>query len=505
MAVAGERTSFFLQAKDGVGNNKLTSGDAQGDSQEEQFSLEILGDHGTISGDVTYLESGQYRVDYTVLKAGTYQVHVKTGDTDIYCGLGEENKCSPYTLTVLPGETLASNCEVESSFDPVDYLVEARAGANGKVYLQAKDAFGNNRISGGDDVIANFKSTANPDIRYRGNVLDRDDGTYQIMYLIPMAGSYVVYIYVGDEPVQYCVGPSGERWDSRQYNGISVYSSPSFCSLDDDLHVNVIHRELHGVSSTLVDEDGFSGLSSAVVGVETGFVIESRDKFGNLRSGSSTSNIEQSGDGMSDTYLVSLEAPSGHATITSTAVDILSCSDSSVSGYFRLSYGGRGSEDIPHHLSGSAMQVVLSSMHDSDESSPSFEVSRSQVGGNYQWKITFTQNLDLWSSDSLSVLPGSDGATEVFNHMSVAKQPLSGLYPVHYTLWEVGTYTMNVISGDNLVSSRTIDVANGAPQASSSSSASGDGLVFIACVRQIAAGDGLCDAKCGKHQRSHSC
>ena len=478
VAIAGDRTSFRLQAKDSSGNNKETAGDAQGDMQspEEQFAVDIIGDHGSTSGDVTYLESGQYRVDYNVLKAGTYQVHVKTGGTDIYCGLGEENKCSPFSLTVLPGATLASNCEVESSFDPVDNLIEARAGAIRKTYLQAKDVFGNNRLSGGDDVLVRFKSTANSDIQYRGNVLDREDGTYFITYSIPLAGSYLVSVSVGGDPVKYCVGPSGKRWDSRQYDGISVYSSPSFCSLDDELNLNVIHRELHGVSSTLVNEEGLSGLSDAVVGVETGFAIESRDKFSNLRSGSSTSNIDESGDGMSDAFLVSLVGPSGHNTVTSTAVEILTCSDSSVPGYFRLSYGGNISEDIPHNLSSPAMQVVLSSMHGSG-STLFVQVSRSEVNGNYQWKITFTDHLQLWSLNPLSVLPGSDGFSSVSDKMSVAKQPLAGIYPIRYTLWEKGLYELSVYSGTTLISgsSYTVEVANGTPQASSSS-AFGKGL-----------------------------
>lgn len=68
VAIAGDRTSFYLQ--------ELTNGDAQGDVQspEEQFTVDIVGSHGSVSGDVIYMSSGQYRVDYTVLKAGSYQV-----------------------------------------------------------------------------------------------------------------------------------------------------------------------------------------------------------------------------------------------------------------------------------------------------------------------------------------------------------------------------------------------------------------------------------------------
>ena len=101
VAIAGDRTSFYLQARDASGNNKLTNGDAQGDVQspEEQFTVDIVSDHGSVSGEVKYLDSGKYRVDFSVLKAGSYQVHVKTGGTDIYCGLGKEKKCSPFTLS----------------------------------------------------------------------------------------------------------------------------------------------------------------------------------------------------------------------------------------------------------------------------------------------------------------------------------------------------------------------------------------------------------------------
>eukprot|EP00804_Cyclotella_cryptica_P021433 CCRYP_005783-RA/>CCRYP_005783-RA protein AED:0.00 eAED:0.00 QI:831/1/1/1/1/1/3/2372/6166 len=470
-AIAGERTSFYLQARDSSGNKKLTNGDAQGDVQtpEEQFTVEITGTHGSMSGDVTYMSSGQYRVDFIVLKAGTYQVHVKTGGTDIYCGLGEEQKCSPFTLTVLPGATLPSNCEAESSFNPVDNLVEARAGDTGKIYVQAKDAFGNNRRTGGDEIVAKFKSLAHPEIQYRAHILDRGDGSYVISYSIPLAGHYLVSIQVNGEPVKYCIGPSGERWDSRHYDGKRVYSSPSFCSLNEKLTLSVIHRDIHGLSSTLANEPGSSGLSHAIVGVETSFVVESRDKFGNLRSGSSTTNIPESGDGMSDAFLVTLVSPTGHTTITSSAIQTLSCSDSSVYGYFRLSYGGRVSSDIPHDISGPAMQVILSAMHWQHSHDP-IEVDRDDEAGKYRWKITFKDHLDLWSSDPLAVLPGSDDFSAVSDVMVVTKDASSGVYPIRYKLWEKGTYELTVFSGATLVSgsSFSVEVTNGVPQASSS-------------------------------------
>eukprot|EP00956_Cyclotella_meneghiniana_P027013 scaffold59716_cov38-Cyclotella_meneghiniana.AAC.1 len=132
--------------------------------------------------------------------------------------------------------------KAKSLFDPIDNLVEARAGYTGIVYLQAKNAFGNNRLLGGDEIRAKFRDSVNPDIQCRGNVVDNGDGSYFLSYSIPLTGDYVVSITMNGESVQYCVGPNGKRWDSRSYDGVRVYTSPSFCSLDDSLTLNVIHR-----------------------------------------------------------------------------------------------------------------------------------------------------------------------------------------------------------------------------------------------------------------------
>jgi hypothetical protein len=69
VAIAGDRTSFYLQARDASGNNKLTNGDAQGDLQspEEHFTVNIVADHGSVLGKVTYLDSGKYCIDFSVL------------------------------------------------------------------------------------------------------------------------------------------------------------------------------------------------------------------------------------------------------------------------------------------------------------------------------------------------------------------------------------------------------------------------------------------------------
>ncbi len=256
---------------------------------------------------------------------------------------------------------------------------------------------------------------------------------YLVTYSIPLAGSFLVSIGIDRESVKYCVGPSRE------------------CCLLDDEYLSVTHCELHGVSLMLAEEEGLSGLSNAIVGVETGFLIKSHDKFGNLRSGSSTPHLDKSGDGMSDAFLVSFAGPSCNTDVTSTAAETFTCFDSSIPGYSCLLYGGNVTEDILHNFSSAAMQVVLSLMHGSGSNPSLVQVSQSTVNGNYQWKITFVDHLKLWSQHLLSVLPGSDGFSSVSDKLSVAKQPSAGVYPVCYTLWEKGTYELNVFASTTLV------------------------------------------------------
>ncbi len=174
---------------------------------------------------------------------------------------------------------------------------------------------------------------ANPNILYQGNVVDRNDGSYLVTYSIPLAGNFLVSVRIGGEAVKYCIGPSGER-----------------CLLEDELYLNVIHFEQHGVITTLAEDEGLAGLSNAIVGVETGFLIKSRDKFGNLRSGSSTPHLDKSGDGMSDALLVSFTGPSGNTVVTSTAVEFLNCLDSIISGNFLLVVRRQSDRGYPTRL-----------------------------------------------------------------------------------------------------------------------------------------------------------
>lgn len=94
-------------------------------------------------------------------------------------------------------------------------------------------------------------------------------------------------VTIGGEAVQHCTPPINSSTTSvlsREYDGISVYSPPSGCSLDYPT-LTVVHGDLHTPSCTAeeVANSGDEGLSKAVVGIPANFQVISRDAFGNIR------------------------------------------------------------------------------------------------------------------------------------------------------------------------------------------------------------------------------
>jgi hypothetical protein len=472
VTVAGEPTHFYIQAKDANGNIKKNHDNWE--HPEEQFTVEITGSNVLTSGDLTYMEGGRYRVDYTLMRAGMYQVHVRTGGTDIYCGNGENEKCSPFALQVTPGPAFASTSEAESLEGSLDFLTEARVGEMGTIRIQAKDVFGNNLHVGGEDFIAQFRNTHESSAHYRGYLTDSDDGKYELTYSIPIAGVYHVVLALNNQPVRHCTGSQAPFIFDREYNGLTVYNSPEFCN---SLHasVTVVHNALHASSST-IDDSVNNGLVYATVGQMTSFVLESRDKFGNIRAGAGTNGFESSGDGSSDAFLVTLESPGGYIVKTSSAVQIVENADSSVAGYFRVRFRNEVSEDLPHDISAAALQTILMSMCDS---SLEVHVDQTVKNGSNVWKITFLSHLLEWMSNPLRILDDSTGNDAILNLLTIGKTAHGGLYPAEYTVWRTGIFTLTVTAPDSSIitdTSYTVEVSNGPLQASSSVSL-GPGLV----------------------------
>lgn len=92
-------------------------------------------------------------------------------------------------------------------------------------------------------------------------------------------------VMVGGEPVQHCTPPlSNTSVLGREYDGMSVYSPPSVCSLAYPT-LAVVHGDLHTSSCTAEEWSNEEGLSAATVGSPAQFSVVSRDAFGNIRYG----------------------------------------------------------------------------------------------------------------------------------------------------------------------------------------------------------------------------
>ena len=175
---------------------------------------------------------------------------------------------------------------------------------------------------------------------------------------MPISGVCKVTITLDGEPIKIYTGATGDNLKSRSYDGINAYSSPSFCNIDNQEMLTVVHNDFHAASSTVAEVDT---LATATSGEESGFTIVSRDKFGNLRTGNGK-NVDT--NGASDVFSVALSGPGGYEVQTSSAVQNIINSDNTVSGYFRLKFGNATSLELPNHLSASAMQVALMTLYD---------------------------------------------------------------------------------------------------------------------------------------------
>lgn len=461
---AGEQSHFYIQAKDSQGNLKADYDNLM--NRDSQFTVDFLGPSGESSAEVSYVESGKYRADFILLKSGMYKVHVRTGETDIFCGLGEQNKCSPFTLEVLPGLSAPHMCEVESANDTYDSLSEARAGQTGVAYIRARDTFGNNQIRGGDKFEAKFTSLSNEQIQYRGYIIDNGDGSYKLTYSIPVADTYRISVTLNGKPIRHCVGSIPPFIYDRHFDGTSVYSVPNHC-LNSGSLLDVIHNSLHAASSTVTSWGDQKGLERATTGIETGFIIESRDKFGNIRSGIKTNRLLSKGNGSSDAFRVKITDAAGHIAVeTSSLVQVIRSNHESVFGYFRIQVANKISTELPSHVTAETIQYILNHLH---EDPLSTIVNRKEVEGKLEWRVTFLNHFDDVLNDPLRIHPGSDGFSDLSDTLTVEHTGRDGIYPVSYTIWRTGSYYLTIENNGNLVSDQTftISVENGSIKASS--------------------------------------
>jgi hypothetical protein len=493
--LAGEVQKFTIQAADQVGNHKTVGGDTftvhlVGPATTGTFGAPVAGVFGLSTQlTPTYIGGGKYAVEYTPLQSGEYKVYVKAGGsaefhtsethyegsspgygTDIYCAKGATAKCSPFDVTVLPGTTTRQTSTFSNFANLTkDGLSEAAAGDVSRFSIQAKDTYGNQRHEGGDAWSVVLKCTLGcGSASYRGNVVDRHNGKYAVDYTALTAGTYRLETTYQAQPALACPKLQG---------GVCM-------ALDIYPTVTVVHGDLHGPSSTAVytgsptctprnpsgapARSTCDGLKEAVTGLTSKFSVQGRDQFSNLRIGSGTPSCPACpspgagtccyGNGKSDAFLVTLTGPGGYKVVTSTAVQNVEHPNNAVvppigGGYFTLKYGGKTTDRIPHDARASTVRTALEKAHGFLKK---VEVSRTENGGKTTWSVTFTSHLKDWAADQLTVA-GTDvaiqlkcdgGAATCTAGFRTGHTAKSGIYPVEYTLYKTGTYSMAVTTLD---------------------------------------------------------
>eukprot|EP01032_Pedospumella_encystans_P016613 gene16613-18946_t len=340
---AGSPSTFLIQTKDANGNN-LTS-NYQDVDPTALLSGTVTDGTTTYYVTYTYLGNGLFQGSFTPMKAGNYTVVLKMGDSILGC---KTTVCPPFNLVVSPGPTVPSVSEVETpSNELMDYLVEAVSGEYGILYIQAKDAFGNNQIYGGEPFKATFTLKSDPSITFPGIVDDLGNGKYVVRYTIPKSGVYDVAITLDSafnfpEQIKSCTAASPPFVFNRSYDGVDAYVSPVFCSTSHPT-LTVVHADLSAAHTTYNDLPDET-LAFAQVGKTNSFTILARDMFGNLRTGASTTHFSGYGNGNSDYFLVEFTQPeTSDYYRRSSAIDYITVKNlpNGLTGNFRLSFGDR--------------------------------------------------------------------------------------------------------------------------------------------------------------------
>ena len=436
--VAGIPATFTIQAKDANQNNK-TIGDYA-------FDVSLEGPGGiNIGVTPEYIGGGQYKCTYTAVTSGSYKVNVKMGGTHIYCGQGAANKCSPFDVTVAPGPTSHDTSDATGLG-----LTDAVAGTVATYTIQAKDVYGNNRLTGGEASkftnVLTLQSDSN--VQYQGVVDDLGNGRYTVTYTALKAGLYNLAV---------------------KYGGLTILTAGTK-TVPTPLVVQWNFYAPTSLASGL-------GLSQATVAVESGFTVHTKDAFSNPRRGDRTGSSLGSGTGQDDVLKVTLTGPGGATVETSSAVQTIQTGGSgTMGGTFTVTYDGATTRELRHDISAPALKTVLSNLHSPKRK---VEVTRTTINsgvGTYNWTVVHMSELGTWTPAKLTVTSALTGTNPTIGVVTLAH---FGDYPIKYTPWIKGSYSLAVTdtSGVHISGSPfALAVDDGVVHAPSSTS-TGQGLV----------------------------
>ena len=248
IALAGEQSTLFVQARDRFGNNRtaeITPFDAELAFCSNNSHVPCTPEAAAAAAkslEMVFLSAseGMSAFVYTTTVAGTYELRI-TSYGDAVAG-------TPRPLPVRPAPTHAPSCEITSYPDEgsLTYPQGVFAGGGADVGIATYDRYKNAREVGGDEfvvlVVGNESLSA--------HVVDHGDSTYNALFNVTVSGVHLVSI---------------------KFDGAHIGGSPR----------NLLIRPA-AIDPSKCRPSG-PGTYGAAVGATNRFQIQARDRFGNKR------------------------------------------------------------------------------------------------------------------------------------------------------------------------------------------------------------------------------
>ena len=225
---AGERAIFTLIVYDEYNNERETGSDT--------ISVRFYGaSAGNGVCEYYLLGYGIYNCSYTLTIAGTYYIEIMVNDIDISSDLS--------SIIISEGIIHGPSCTITS--DDTSLI----SGNIEVIYIQARDQFSNALTSSNDNFIVTIPSNTT-DINATATVIAGGNGGYYAQFTPTLSGIYSISIKLND----------------TQHIDGSPYS------------ITVTHGNVY--PSNCIIYSG-TGHSSAQVGIETYFIIQTKDEYNN--------------------------------------------------------------------------------------------------------------------------------------------------------------------------------------------------------------------------------
>ena len=236
-AFAGEDAELVIEARDIIGNQRVVG--------DDPFEVEIEGP-STPQISVFDRDDGTYLVTWNVEATGQYTMRILLQGLQI--------SGSPFLPVVMPGRVVAVRCTGVGRG-----LTRAFAGEDAKFTIESRDINRNKTTSGMKAFSVSVRGVISPQV----HMIPGDEGEFHYSYRTARAGMYFVSVL---------------------YDGVDIGGSPFKLTVDPGpTHAN-------GCSCS------GPGITGGYTGMETSFVIQARDYYGNNRTvGNDIFNIDIGG------------------------------------------------------------------------------------------------------------------------------------------------------------------------------------------------------------------